>query len=101
MLSLRVIVSAMVLACVGAAPASSPFTAAGLPTDESFFPLAVWLQSPRNAERYKDLGINVYVALWRGPTAEQLNALARAGMYAVLVQNPRALDLREHKATAG
>ena len=98
--SLRVIVSAMVLACVGAVPAPSPLTAAGVPADEKFFPLAVWLQSPRNAQRYQHLGINVYVALWRGPTAEQLDALDQAGMYAVLVQNPRALDFREHQAIA-
>src|SRR5262245_20929161 len=34
------------------------------------FPLAVWLQAPRNAGRYQALGINLYVGLWRGPTEE-------------------------------
>jgi hypothetical protein len=35
-------------------------------TDPTFFPLAVWLQDPGNAPKYKDIGINVYVGLWRG-----------------------------------
>ena len=47
----------------------------GLPTDPGFFPIAVWLQDPRNAPRYKQAGINLYVALWRGPTEAQLAEL--------------------------
>ena len=48
--------------------------------DDSYFPIAVWLQSPRNAEAYKAIGINLYVGLWRGPNEEQLKQLADAGM---------------------
>ena len=44
-------------------------------TDGGFFPVSVWLQSPRNAA-YKQIGINLFVGLWSGPTAEQLRALA-------------------------
>src|SRR5262245_41508263 len=40
--------------------------------DPGFFPIAVWLQDPTNASMYKDIGINVYVGLWRGPTEKQL-----------------------------
>ncbi len=52
----------------------------GPPADDSYFPVAVWLQSPRNVEAYKAIGINLYVGLWRGPTEEQLKALEAAGM---------------------
>ena len=47
-----------------AAPASE---LKGPLADPSFFPIAVWLQSPAQAGRYKEAGINLYVALWRGP----------------------------------
>ncbi|MGV3484130.1 MAG: hypothetical protein ACO1RT_06920 [Planctomycetaceae bacterium] len=63
----------------------------GIPSDPSYFPLAVWLQSPRNAERFKDAGINLYVGLHRGPTEEQLTALKRVGMRVVCAQNETAL----------
>lgn len=45
-----------------------------------YFPIAVWLQNPKNAKAYKELGINVYIGLWRGPTDEQLQLLREAGM---------------------
>lgn len=59
------------------------------------FPIAVWLQAPSNAERYKALGINTYVGLWRGPTAEQIEALEKAGMRIICDPSERAL--REFK----
>jgi hypothetical protein len=49
--------------------------------------MAVWLQDPENAERYKQIGINVYVGLYRGPTEQQLDTLRRAGMQTVCDQN--------------
>jgi hypothetical protein len=57
----------------------------------SFFPLAVWLQAPTNAERYKQAGINTYVGLWEGPTEEQLAALKQAHIRVVCEQNAVAL----------
>jgi hypothetical protein len=63
----------------------------GSPGDPNFFPLAVWLQSPGNAERYKKAGINTYVGLWAGPTEEQLAALKKAGMKVFCEQNAVAL----------
>ncbi len=48
--------------------------------DEDYFPIAVWLQDPKNAPRYKAAGINLYIGLWKGPTAEQLQMLREANM---------------------
>jgi hypothetical protein len=69
----------------------------GFPDRPDFFPLCVWVQNVRNAERYKAIGINTYVALYRGPTEEQLAALEKAGMYAVVDQNQRSLKFRDSK----
>ncbi len=55
--------------------------------DSGFFPIAVWMQSPSHAARYKELGINTYLGLWNGPTEEQLAELARTGMSAITEQN--------------
>jgi hypothetical protein len=60
--------------------------------DPSFFPIAVWLQNPSNAERYRAAGFNTYVGLWRGPTEAQLSTLARAGMRLICEQNRTALQ---------
>src|SRR6185436_7259109 len=59
----------------------------GPPADEQFFPIAVWLQDPKNAARYKAAGINLYVGLWRGPTTTQLAELQRANMSVICAQN--------------
>jgi len=67
----------------------------GPPTDPTFFPLAVWLQDVRNAPRYKEAGINTYVALWRGPNQEQLDALKRLGMKLVCHQNEFGLKQKD------
>jgi hypothetical protein len=50
----------------------------GPTTDPSFFPVAVWLQEPTapTAAQYHDIGINVHVGLWDGPTEAQLAAAA-------------------------
>src|SRR5678815_2825524 len=98
------ILGILLLPCaLGAGDAPSPraLTANGFPADEKFFPLAVWVQSPRNAERYHDLGINTYVALYRGPTAEQLDALDKAGIVAITHQNDAAMNSRERKTITG
>jgi hypothetical protein len=63
----------------------------GPPHGVDFFPIAVWLQNPSNAERYKQAGINTYVGLWRGPTEEQLAVLKKAGMKVICHQNKTAL----------
>jgi hypothetical protein len=55
--------------------------------DAGTFPIAVWLQDPKNAGRFKEAGINLYVALWRGPTESQLAQLKEAGMPVICAQN--------------
>jgi hypothetical protein len=52
----------------------------GPPSDASFWPTMVWLQSPPNATKYKNVGINFFVGLYQGPTEAQLTALAAAGI---------------------
>jgi len=48
--------------------------------DTNSFPIAVWLQDPKNAPRFKAAGINLYVGLWEGPTEAQLAGLKAAGL---------------------
>lgn len=67
----------------------------GPPTDPAFFPIAVWVQAPSNAAKYRDAGINTFVALWGGPTEAQLDALKAAGMKAVCHQNAFALTRKD------
>ena len=54
--------------------------------------MAVWVQQPKNAERFKAAGINLYVGLWRGPNAERLDALTRARMPVICSQNSFGLE---------
>jgi len=57
-----------------------------------FFPLSVWCQQPRLAEKYKAIGINTYVALWDGPTEKDLIALKKSGMKVFCDQNDVGLQ---------
>ena len=80
-------------AAAGADATASPYVSweNGPPHTADFFPIAVWLQNPGNAARYKQAGINTYVGLWRGPTEEQLAELKKAGMKVICHQNKTAL----------
>jgi hypothetical protein len=105
---MKQIVSAFLLcACLSlAARAQGPTPQSGqhvngMPRDPGFFPIAVWLQDPRNAQRYKDIGINVYVALWRGPTEAQLQSLEKAGMLLVCSQNQVGLKHKDSRTIVG
>jgi hypothetical protein len=71
--------------------AASPYSrwAHGPPKDPDYFPIAVWLQNPDNAERFKAAGINLYVGLWHGPTSNQLARLRASGM--AVICHPNAL----------
>jgi len=72
------------------------------PTSGSdFFPIAVWLQAPKNAERFKAVGINLFVGLWKGPTAEQLDALQAAGMPVICSQNELGLTHENNDIIVG
>ena len=74
-------------------PASAPYARwdSGPSRQADYFPIAVWLQEPRNAGRYKAAGFNLYVGLWKGPTARQLADLKAAGMQVICHQNALAL----------
>ncbi len=73
----------------------------GPPARPDFFPIAVWLQDPRNAPRYKEAGFNLYVGLWKGPTEEQLAALREAGMPVICSQNDVGLQHRSDPIIVG
>ncbi len=71
------------------------------PDDPRYFPLAVWLQAPQNAEKFKAAGINCYVGLWKGPTEEQLVALKAAGMPVICEQNDIGLKHKSNPIIIG
>ncbi len=73
----------------------------GLSPDPSYFPIAVWLQDPSNAGRYKAAGINLYVGLWQGPTAEQLTRLTAEKMPVICAQNAFGVAHRDNPIIKG
>jgi len=83
-------------ACAEAiAQAPAQAAAAGeraFPAQPDFIPVGVWLQNPRHAAYFRALGINTFVALWKGPTEAQLAEIANNGMYAVTEQNDTAFN---------
>ena len=84
----------------GLRAAETPF-ARGLPTGPGSFPVAVWLQAPANADRYRAIGINTYVGLWRGPTEDQLDALDNAHIRLICGQSDRALRFKDRPTIVG
>ncbi len=86
-----------------AAAGTGPYAAwpNGPDADEGFFPLAVWCQAPRNAPKYQAIGVNLYVALWKGPTEEQLDELKRHGMPVICAQNEYALQHLDERILVG
>jgi len=75
----RIVTLIVMLAACGAVRAADGPYPKGLSQTPEFFPLAVWLQAPANAARYRAIGINTYVGLWGGPTEEQLEAGRQLG----------------------
>ncbi|MFC1714466.1 hypothetical protein ACFL6S_12430 [Candidatus Poribacteria bacterium] len=73
----------------------------GPPSDPGYFPIAVWAQQPKNAVKYKAAGINLYVALWKGPTEEQLAELKKAGMQVICSQNKVGLAHKDDPTIIG
>jgi hypothetical protein len=82
-------------ACVPAIPSlswKSPYAgwSKGIPTDPSFFPIAVWLQQSFHAMELSGLGINIYVGNNAGVDplmASDLATLKSFGMYAIVGQD--------------
>ncbi len=88
--------------CSGArAQAPNPSFSHGLPADSTWFPIAVWLQEPADAARYRQAGINLYVGLWDGPTEQQLTAMRSAGMPVICAQNATGLAWRDSATIVG
>jgi hypothetical protein len=81
--------AAVSAALAQAGPGGDPYLrwSRGPWADPNYFPIAVWLQSPSMAPRYKAAGVNLYVALWGGPTEQQLSDLSAAGMPVICDQN--------------
>jgi hypothetical protein len=73
----------------------------GPSADPAYFPIAVWLQNPNNAPRYKAAGINVYVGLSRGVRSNQLALLEQVGMKAICSQNGAGLEQRDNRVIIG
>ena len=73
----------------------------GLSDRPDDFPVAVWLQDTANAARYRDVGVNLYVGLWRGPTEAQLDALDAAGIRLIVGQSPASLAFRDRPTIVG
>jgi hypothetical protein len=73
----------------------------GPPSDPRFFPIAVWLQDPKNAPRYQAIGVNLYVGLWQGPTEAQIAELRRHKMPVICGQNDYALAHLDEKTIVG
>lgn len=73
----------------------------GPSADPGYFPIAVWLQDPENAAKYRQAGINLYVGLWKGPTEAQLAALKAAGMPVICEQNAVGLAHRSDSTIVG
>jgi hypothetical protein len=73
----------------------------GPSTATDYFPIAVWLQNPSRAERYREAGFNTYVGLWHGPTEEQLSRLKTSGMKVICAQNEIGLRHRDDPTIIG
>jgi hypothetical protein len=86
-----------------AAPAKSPYAAwkLGPSSDPNTFPIAVWLQDPRNAAKYQAAGINIFMGLWEGPTEAQLAALKTAQMFVICDQNAVGLKHKDDPTIIG
>lgn len=69
--------------------------------DPNVFPIAVWLQSPSNAAKYREIGINLYVALYSGTNEQKLAELKRNGMHVIVGQNESGLRFKEDPTIVG
>ena len=84
-------VFAAVALATGVPAVAAPYTN-GLPASPDYFPIGVWLQQPRHALEFQELGINLFVGLWKGPTEDQLATLAANHMDVAAAQNDVALS---------
>jgi hypothetical protein len=95
--------------CLPAIPTvawTSPYAkwSRGVPTDPSFFPIAVWLQGSWHANELHDLGINIYVGNNAGTDAmasTDLATLKKLGMYAIVGQDSVGLANIDDRTIVG
>ena len=101
-----VLLTILILSCASLAWAGGPAKAPANPEaawtnwpwkDANFFPITVWLQSPKNAQKFKDMGINLYVGIFSGPKYEDLEAYEKAGMPVICSQTEGALKYAKEK----
>ncbi|MEK7413271.1 MAG: hypothetical protein AAB263_08135 [Planctomycetota bacterium] len=65
------------------------------------FPIAVWMQDPRLAPRYRAAGINLYLALWYGPDEDQLATLRQHNMQVICELNDVGMAHRNDPLIVG
>jgi hypothetical protein len=84
----------MLASSVFAAEGTGPYAVwkFGPSSDPSYFPLAVWMQSPTYAQQYSKAGINVYVALSGRSLDTAVDTLRAAGIRVVISQSQRTLQ---------
>jgi hypothetical protein len=94
MLRLALLMCLLVLAglAAGSKGQANPYAAwpKSFPGGADFFPIAVWMQSPANAQAYHDIGVNTYVALAGRLTDESEAAMTTAGIRVVTGRSRRA-----------
>src|SRR5580700_1259009 len=86
-------------ACVPTIPTvawTSPYAGwtRGIPTDPTFFPIAVWLQLPSHAMELAGIGVNIYLGNNGGTDPlmpSDLATLKSLGMYAIIGQDSTGL----------
>ncbi len=86
LVTLAALLFCLCVACAGdSAPAKSPYAAwsRGPSADPGFFPIGVCTQDPARAKEYRELGINIYLSIWDGPSDGQMKQLHEAGMLAM------------------
>ena len=96
-------VSANLTCALGDQPADNAPASRNLSVlnDPLVFPIAVWLQSPSNAGRYREAGINLYVGLWQGPSDKQLAELKQHRMPVICEQNATGLAHKDDPTIVG
>ena len=63
----------------------------GPSNNPNFFPIGVWLQSPQNAQEFKNIGINMFIGFWGPLDQASLSQIASMQMPLVPTQNPVGL----------
>lgn len=64
----------------------------GQKADPNFFPIAVWLQDPANAEAFSKIGVNTYVGTSKRMDQTNFDLLKKANMKVICSQNQFVLN---------